>query len=163
MIGMTLRQAQQGFFDREVIDRKIDAQMKRVLSRFGAFVRTRDRTSLRYGKGTSGPDQPPTAHRSMTRLKTNKKGETKQQSVSPLREFIFFAYDESGGQPSVVIGPILLNGSKPGVLRIIEEGGDETFTDARGRAVSRHYRPHPHTGPAFQMELQMTLPGLLGG
>jgi hypothetical protein len=160
---MTLRQAQQGFFDREVIDRKIDAQMKRMLSRFGAFVRTRDRTSIRYGKGTSAAGQPPTAHRSMTRTKTNKKGETKQQSVSPLREFIFFAYDESGGRPSVVIGPVMLSGSKPGVLRIIEEGGEESFADTRGRTVTRHYHPHPHTGPAFQMELKMTLPGLLGG
>jgi hypothetical protein len=163
LIGLTLREAQQGFFDREVIDRKVDAQMKRVLSRFGAFVRTRDRTSIRYGKGTSAAGRPPTAHRSMSRMKTNKKGESKQQSVSPLREFIFFAYDESDGRPTVVIGPILLNGSKPGVLRIIEAGGEETFTDVRGRTVTRHYRPHPHTGPAFQTELRTTLPGLLGG
>jgi hypothetical protein len=162
VIGMTLQAAQRGFFDREAIEKKIDAQMKRVLSRFGAFVRQRDRSSIRYRKAVSAPDGPPSAHRSMNRTKTNKKGITKTQSVSPLREFIFFTYDDSEGRPGVVIGPTLLNGSKPDVLRIIEEGGDETFTDAKGRTITKHYRPRPHTGPAFQTELKSTLPGLLG-
>lgn len=162
MIGLTLQAAQRGFFDQEAVEKKLDAKMKRVLSRFGAFVRRRDQTSIRYGKGTSAPGQPPKGHRSLTRTKTNRKGVTSQRSVSPLREFIFFSFDDSRGFPSVVIGPTLLNGSQPGVLRVIEEGGDETITDRRGRTHTRHYQARPHTGPAFQTELTTTLPGLLG-
>lgn len=163
MIGFTLEQIKSGFFDREAIQERMDAKMRRVLSRFGAFVRTRDQRSLRYRKGSSAAGQAPSAHRTVARLKTNKKtGETKLQSVSPLREFIFFAATENAGRQSVIAGPVLLNGRRPGVLRIIEEGGEESVKDAKGRTVRRMYRARPHTGPAFEAVINQELPKLLG-
>lgn len=163
MIGMTLQRVQQYFFDRQEVQDRMEAKQRRVMSRFGAFVRTRDQRSIRYRKGVSAPGQPPSAHRSLARLKTNKKtGVTKQQSVSPLREFIFFAATEDNGTPGVVVGPILLNGSKPGTLRTIEEGGEVFTKDARGRAVRRQYQARPHTKPAFDAVINTELPKLLG-
>jgi hypothetical protein len=162
-INMRLETVTKYFFDREEVQRRMTAKMVRVFSRFGAYVRTRDRSSIRYRKGPSEPGSPPSAHRTVARLKTNKKtGEQKMQNVSPLREFIFFAADMKGDGPGVVIGPTLLNGSRPGVLRIIEQGGEEVLPDAKGRAIRRMYKARPHTRPAFETEMQKSLPGMLG-
>jgi len=88
VIAMTFRAAKQGFFDRAKVKNAVDAGTRRVLSRFGAFVRTRARTSIRKKKGTSPPGSPPHSH------------------VGLLRKFILFAYDPQ--RKSVVIGPTLI-------------------------------------------------------
>jgi hypothetical protein len=62
VIAMTFRAAKQGFFDRAKVKRSVDAATRRVLSKFGAFVRTRAKTSIRKKKGTSPPGSPPYSH-----------------------------------------------------------------------------------------------------
>jgi hypothetical protein len=62
MIRMTFRAAKQGFFDRALVQQKVAKAERRVLSRFGAFVRTRAKTSIRKKKGTSPPGSPPHSH-----------------------------------------------------------------------------------------------------
>jgi hypothetical protein len=52
VIAETFQAAKQGFFDRAKVKNAVDAGTRRVLSRFGAFVRTRARTSIRKRKGT---------------------------------------------------------------------------------------------------------------
>jgi hypothetical protein len=59
---MTFQAAKGSFFDRAKVKNAVDAGTRRVLSRFGAFVRTRARTSIRKRKGTSPPGGPPHAH-----------------------------------------------------------------------------------------------------
>jgi hypothetical protein len=44
---MTFRAAKQWFFDRAKVKNAVDVGTRRVLSRFGAFVRTRAKTSIR--------------------------------------------------------------------------------------------------------------------
>ena len=51
MIGMKLKAAKGLFFDRGAVLRATTAAERRVLSRFGAFVRQRARTSIRQRKG----------------------------------------------------------------------------------------------------------------
>lgn len=146
------------FFDTKAVTDRLDPATRKALSKFGAFVRQRDKSSLKYKDGTAPPGQPPFVHRSTgyTKSRKNKKtGLTKTEQASPLRELIFFAYDAN--TKSVVIGPVL-GGSQSGAPRTIEEGGNATVRRENGKVVSVHVRPHPHTKPAFDTEL-----GKVGG
>lgn len=130
MIGMSFQAAKQGFFDREKVKRSVDSATRKVLSKFGAFVRQRAKSSIRKRKGTSPPGSPPYSH------------------VDLLRKFIFFAYDAS--RQSVVIGPVLLR-SDSQAPRLLEYGGETTRrTPKRTRRL--RYRPRPYMGPAFEQE-----------
>jgi hypothetical protein len=130
VVGLTFAAAKRGFFDREKVKRSVDAGTRRVLSRFGAFVRQRAKTSIRKRKGTSPPGGPPFSH------------------VGLLRKFILFAYDPD--RKSVVIGPTLTKeGSE--APRLLEHGGDTTLETREGPKRA-HYRPRPYMGPAFEAE-----------
>ncbi len=151
MLGLTVNVAKGSFFDRQKVQDAADKATRKVLSRFGAYTRQRARTSLRYRKASSVPGMPPTVHRTMTRTKTNKKtGVAKKQTVSPLREFVFFAFDAS--RKTVVIGPALLNGKGgPMILRAIEYGGP-TVIKTRGKRKRVMVRARPFMRPAFEEE-----------
>jgi hypothetical protein len=130
VIGMTFQAAKGGFFDRDKVMRSVDAGTRKVLSKFGAFVRQRAKTSIRKRKGTSSPGSPPYSH------------------VGLLRKFILFAYDPQ--RRSVVIGPALTKeGSQ--APRLLEHGGDAVIVD-RGKARHVRYRPRPFMQPAFEAE-----------
>jgi hypothetical protein len=127
---MTFQAAKQGFFDRAKVKNAVDAGTRRVLSRFGAFVRQRAKTSIRKRKGTSPPGSPPYSH------------------VGLLRKLILFAYDSQ--RKSVVIGPTMIReGSQ--APRLLEHGGDTILETRRGRKQAR-YRPRPFMRPAFEAE-----------
>ncbi|ADV63004.1 MAG TPA: hypothetical protein VNN10_14440 [Dehalococcoidia bacterium] len=130
MIGMTFQAAKGSFFDREKVKRSVDAGTRRVLSKFGAFVRQRARTSIRKRKGTSPTGSPPYSH------------------VGLLRKFILFAYDPQ--RRSVVIGPTLTKeGSQ--APRLLEHGGDAVLKEG-GKARHVRYRPRPFMQPALEAE-----------
>jgi hypothetical protein len=107
-----LRQAKAGFFDRPAVQSATDRATNRNLSRFGAFVRTRSRSSIRKRKGISEPGQPPSSH------------------VGTLKKFIFFSFEST--TKSVVIGPTRTaeGGEAPALL---EHGGTAAFTPPRKR------------------------------
>jgi hypothetical protein len=130
MIGMTFQAAKGSFFDREKVKRSVDAGTRKVLSKFGAFVRQRARTSIRKRKGTSPPGSPPYSH------------------VGLLRKFILFAFDPQ--RKSVVIGPTLTK-EESQAPRLLEHGGDATQED-RGKTRQVRYRPRPFMQPAFEAE-----------
>lgn len=127
------------FFDTERVMKKVDAATRRALSRVGAFVRTRARTSIRKRKDVSQPGQPPSSHE------------------GSLRRLIFFAYDQSA--KSVVIGPVpFRKGEAPSLL---ERGGT---VGRKGRA--HRYRPRPFMAPALAAEAKQipaAFKGVLGG
>jgi hypothetical protein len=134
-----LRLAKSTFFDRTKVRSAVDRETLRVLSRFGAFVRTRARSSIRQRKRISQPGQPPSSH------------------VGTLKRLIFFSYEPT--KRSVVIGPtpIAGGGQAPSLL---EHGGTSSFVPRtkRRRAAAR-YRPRPFMTPAFEEE-KRTLPDL---
>jgi hypothetical protein len=137
MLSLTLKSAQAGFFDRDVVQRAVSKGERRVLSKFGAFVRQRAKTSIRTNKGISRPGAPPYSH------------------VGLLKRFIFFAYDLE--RRSVVIGPTLLGKSTHSVPQLLEYGGEVTRKE--GRLVRRlRYRARPFMGPAFAEEQRVSLP-----
>lgn len=157
MLSLTLKAAKSNFFDRNKVKDAMTAAAHRVLSRFGAYVRQRAKTSLRYRERSSLPGNPPSAHRTMLRRRTNKKTGTRTvQAVSPLRELILFAYDST--RHSVVIGPALLRaGSK--VPSVLEYGGVGEVRDPITRRVRKAtFAPRPYMRPAFDEELKLLPP-----
>ena len=132
MTGMV---AKQMFFDRDKVRRKTDAGTRRVLSKFGAFVRTAARHSIRTRKRTSAPGEPPSSHTGL------------------LKRFIFFGYDR--GRRSVVIGPMRLNQKVGDAPAALEYGGTSTAVEGlRRQRRKRRIRiaARPYMGPAFEQE-----------
>jgi hypothetical protein len=101
-VGLRLNQAKSLFFDRQKIQNAVGRAERRVLSKFGAYVRADARASIRRRKRPSRPWQSPTNQTG--RLKNN----------------IFFVFDPA--RRSVVIGPVLL-GRGTGAPEILEYGG----------------------------------------
>lgn len=146
---ITIRAARSNFFDRESVIAAAGAAQVRVLSKFGAFVRTRAKSSIRKRKKSSKPGQPPSSH------------------LGLLKQFIFFSYDREA--ESVVIGPALINRST-NAPETLEHGGDTTIEVHRfvsgakyGNRVRYltqqkpiHVKARPFMGPALKAEL----PGL---
>jgi hypothetical protein len=110
---MKFKAAKQGFFDRDLIQGKLDEITSKRLSEFGAFVKTRAERSIKDSKKSSVAGKPPRSH------------------VGTLRKLILFWYDDR--QHSVVIGPTL--SSKPsGAPKTLEYGGT---IDLEGKVIYR--------------------------
>jgi hypothetical protein len=119
------------FFDRAAVRSMMDAKTAKALSRAGAFIRQRARTSIRSRKKISEPGQPPSSH------------------VGELKRRIWFAYEPA--TQSVVIGPMRFKqGEAPGLL---EFGGQATRQRRNGEKYVATYRPRPYMGPAMEKEL----------
>ncbi len=131
MIGMNLDKAKSMFFDRKAVVGAVDRATRRVLSKFGAFVRTTARHSIRKRKGASPPGTPPHGH------------------VGLLKRLIFFGYDTT--RKSVVIGPAPLRASVE-APPLLEYGGRARRKDRRGKSVMATYKSRPFMGPALAKE-----------
>jgi DNA replicative helicase MCM subunit Mcm2 (Cdc46/Mcm family) len=132
------------FFDRKAVTSRTDKATRKVLSKFGAYTRTRSRTSIRKRKGTSRPGQPPYSHTGL------------------LRDNIFFGYDP--GKRSVVVGPEKLRKGKGEAPRLLEHGGTTTtrFFDSKRKKYGKRRRvrveKRPYMQPAFDTELKQLPP-----
>jgi hypothetical protein len=94
------------FFDRPKVIAAVGKARAKRLSKFGAFVRTSARSSIRRRKKVSQPGQPPSAH-----------SKDKVRSIKNIQ----FSYDRSSD--GVVVGPIKLNGMRGQVPQALEHGG----------------------------------------
>lgn len=102
-----------GFFNPDAILKGLAREKRKALSKAGAYTRTSAKSSLKYGKGSSPRGKPPTVHKSLGFVRSKKvKGVETKQPTSPLRELIYFAWDEAS--ESVVVGPAIFGGSKEG-------------------------------------------------
>jgi len=138
VIGLRLQQARGLFFDRGIVLAATTAAERKVLSRFGAFVRQRARTSMKRRTNPAPPGQPPSAHTGL------------------LRQHLYFAWD--GNARSVVIGPVLLNQKQGAIPPLLEYGGSAVRM-RWGRPRQVFYAPRPYMRPAFAAE-QSRLPAL---
>jgi len=129
MIRMDMKRL---FFDRKGVRNKMDSATRRVLSRFGAFVRRTARSSIRKRKHPSTPGKPPSSHTGL------------------LKKFIFFGYEPT--KRSVVIGPARLSHNGKGEApRLLEHGGTGTVKRKQKRTIAR-IRARPFMGPAMTKE-----------
>jgi hypothetical protein len=138
MIGMVTKQM---FFDRKAVTRRVDKAARKVLSKFGAFVRTGAKHSIRKRKAVSEPGSPPSSH------------------VGLLRKLIYFGYDP--GRRSVVIGPTPLHGAAE-APPLLEYGGKARRRGRKDRPVMATYKARPFMGPAFERE-KPKLPAMWAG
>lgn len=139
MIGFEITKL---FFDRKAVTSRVDRTTRRVLSKFGAFVRRTARSSIRKRKRTSEPGKPPSSHTGL------------------LKKFIFFGYDPR--KDSVVIGPVRLSQKGRGEAPSLLEYGGHTQVEHRGNPRKRkraRVRARPFMGPAFEQE-QPKLPAM---
>jgi len=121
------------FFDRKRVKDAVDEMGRKGLSKLGAFVRQRARTSMPYRKGASRPGSPPHAHTGL------------------LRKNIWFAYDPQ--TKSVVVGPTPLR-NFTGVPRLLEFGGMRFNPNRKRKHRMLYYRPRPYMWPAAQKEVR---------
>ena len=89
------------FFDRPKVRAAMNAATRKALSRAGAFVRTRAKSSIRKApylkRKTRGKS------RSDFRRSSSKPGNPPFSQVGTLKRFLFFAYDPAS--ESVIVGP----------------------------------------------------------
>jgi hypothetical protein len=131
------------FFDSDYVVRSVDKANRAVLSKFGAFVRRRMRSSIRKRKKYSKPGQPPSSH------------------AGHLRQFIFFSFDPVNR--SVVIGPERLNAKVGDTPHVLEYGGRNEIATYRRRGYKKGERmvskrtitvkARPYARPALAAEL----------
>jgi len=142
MIRMVTKQM---FFDRKAVTGAVDKTARKVLSRFGAFVRRGAKSSIRKRKRVSSPGEPPSSHAGL------------------LKRLIYFGYDRQ--KRSVVIGPQRLNQKVGNAPAALEYGGTSTFVEGlRHRRKKRRVKikARPYMGPAFEKE-QPKLPAMWAG
>lgn len=136
MIGFEIKQI---FFDRGAVTKRVDPATRKVLSKFGAYVRRTAKGSIRKRRRPSPAGRPPSSHTGL------------------LKKFIFFGYEPT--RQSVVIGPVRLNQRGRGdAPTLLEHGGSATIK-RRGKRKRAIYKPRPFMGPAFEKE-QPKLPAM---
>ena len=102
------------FFDTKEVRSKVSEATRKVLSKFGAFVRQTAKQSMKKKNGPAPPGQPPHSH------------------VGLLKRWILFGYDKT--RESVVVGPSKLP-KKGNVPETLEKGG--TVTRKNPRRINR--------------------------
>ena len=131
------------FFNAPKVLRAVDDATRKVFSKFGAYVMTRSRRSIRKPPkkakgGASRPGRPPYSH------------------TGALKKFIFFGYDFKSR--SVVIGPTKLSVKNTNAPETLEYGGKATI----GKGQKRKdiiVEARPYMGPAYEKE-KPKLPGM---
>jgi hypothetical protein len=163
-LSVTIRGVEASFFDSEKVIRTVEKGLLRALSKCGSFVRTTAKSSIRYGKASAKPGEPPKGKRgSFRRSTTSKKtGVTTVRSVSPLKELIFFALDEKRFR--LVVGPMDYRNKKKRsykVPTVLETGGTVHDRTPRGLQTKR-YPGNPFMLPALR-KTQAKFPELFTG
>lgn len=135
MTGIGFRIPKSSFFDRPKVMNAVDRGTRRVFSKFGAFVRTTARRSIK---------RPPKRAANRTSLP----GSAPYSHEGSLKRLIYFGFDPN--RRSVVIGPVpFREGEAP---ELLEEGGTAVRRDRTGKRVTARYKPRPFMGPAFANE-----------
>ena len=137
-IGIRIVQVKGLFFDRQAIQSAVTRSERKVLSRFGAFVRQDSQQRIQRRKRASRAGESP----------TNRTG--------LLKRHIYFLFDSD--RRSVVIGPARLNRSSD-APRTLEHGGEITIETKSKDKIEVEIAPRPFMGPAFEKE-QSQLPSL---
>ena len=138
MIDMRMKSL---FFSTKAVTSRVDAATRRVLSKFGAFVRRTAKGSIRKRKRASKPGQPPSSHTGL------------------LKKFIWFGYEPN--RHSVVIGPAKLTSKNSEAPEKLEHGGTATLTEdkwvgyRKKKRIKRnvHIAARPYMGPAMNKEI----------
>lgn len=155
------------FFDSKLLEGKLDKATKAVLSKFGAYVRTFSRRSMRKARmvrlsemdsderdryelqkkinkhaGKPAPKR---------RLAASEPGKPPRVRQGDLKKFLFFSYDTN--QKSVVVGPERLSKRSGRTPQLMEKGGRVTMDFGPNKGKSFHIAARPYMQPALTEEL----------
>lgn len=138
------------FFDRKIVIDAADRGTRKVLMRFGAFVMTTARRSIKDAtfvvRGKKAR-----ARSGITAKKISRPGRPPLGHTKVLRKSIFFDVDMD--RRSVVIGPIRLGGKIGNAPEALEKSGESIVQSGRrGKRKTRrvHIRARPYMGPALK-------------
>ena len=138
-LGLKLSDAKRMFFDRPAVQALLTKDERARLSRFGAFVRTRAKTSIKTSR----------------KNESSAPGETPKGHTGDLKKRIYFAFDPN--RRSVVIGPTTFDRRTGEELAALETGGMTTITESASAGARRRRRvfikARPFMLPAFNAEL----------
>lgn len=147
------------FFTSEAVMKALTEGQRRVLSKFGAYVRTRAKSSIRpavienrkeirQAKKTGGKQPRP-------RYRPSAVGEPPRSRRGDLKRFILFGYDVE--ERNVVIGPTLVGGRPSKTPGRLERGGQ--FRHKRSGKMVRVAK-RPFMRPAFEIEMKARMPAM---
>mgnify|MGYP007059608866 CR=1 FL=1 len=131
-IGVRLGQAKSLFFDRQKVLSQVRRAERRVLSKFGAYVRQDARQRIRRRKRPSQPGESPT------------------NQTGLLKRHVYFVFDPE--RRAVVIGPARLSNGSDAPPPLAGRG-QTTLGTAAGHSVRVVLEAGPSMGPAFHQEL----------
>lgn len=138
------------FFDAQKVLDATDNAERKVLSKFGAFVRRTARTSIRkHAKPSQASIEKAIRKGKRPKRTTSRPGKPPYDHTGLLKRNIFFAYERS--RHSVVIGPVALN-QRSGVPELLEYGG-RAMRKIKGKMKRVTYKPRPFMGPAMARNL----------
>jgi len=148
------------FFDRAPVISAMDKKSRRVLSRFGSYVRRTAKGLIRPSRKLRNAEMPPEQLKEYraTGIRpraSSRPGEPPRNVTGLLKRFLFFCWDPR--QKSVVIGPEEMG---PKSADALEYGGSAVFTGPgpnKGKLI--HMEARPFMGPAYEKE-EPKLPGL---
>jgi hypothetical protein len=167
MIGFKIDQAKGLFFDAPKIVAAVDRATRQVLSKFGAYVRTAARSSIRKRRRISEAGSPPSSHTGILKrfLYFGYDPERESVVIGPARTNQIFV--DGNGQPEGgLVPPVLEYGGRISVLEVRYPGGKwhpvslrrfrsgrvaEYQEETRRRVVTIQPRPYMH--PALNQEL----------
>lgn len=121
------------FFDSPKVKNAMDKTTHKALSKFGAYVMTVARNSMKKAAASAPPSEP---------------GSPPRAREGHLRRFLFFSYDRR--TQNVIIGPELLSGqpTDPTIPELHEFGG--AMRPRRRRGTLRKYPARPYMQSAFE-------------
>ncbi|HET6441924.1 MAG TPA: hypothetical protein VFH53_06055 [Phycisphaerae bacterium] len=150
-LGMRIKEL---FFSTDAVKRAVDGATRKVLSRFGAFVMTTARQSIK--KAPYAVRKKPGRERTDFGKKISKPGKPPFSQTGLLKKFIYFSYDASSR--SVVVGPERIGG-KGEAPELLEYGGWARRPVGRrrkgrtGRSMATvEYKARPFMGPALERD-----------
>jgi hypothetical protein len=160
-------EAKGGFFDRDAVIKELDPITRKVLNRFGAYVRITSRGYIKKARRMTQRDLDPEARKKYRRAcaialyygrakpllpyKASEPGKPPKSITGLLKKFIFYSYDRA--THSAVIGPALLN-SPTGAPATLEFGGTAELTGGPDRGQTIDVKPRPYMKPAFELGLK---------
>lgn len=157
MIGVSVKPIRRAnFFDSAAVMKALNAAERRVLSKFGAFVRQGAKSSIRPAIVLNRKEIRAGKKIGRTFRKVyaaSKPGEAPRSRRGDLKRLIVFGYDFA--KKSVVVGPKPIGGRRAETPGRLEAGG--TFRSRSGKLVRVLKRPYMK--PAFDRELRK-MPGL---
>lgn len=156
------------FFDREAVLSQVEAARRKNLSKLGAFIRQRAKSSIKPARQmrlSEMTEEQRKAYRRRVALAqhygwpkpkkpraSSKPGEPPRSHTKRLRKFIYFGYDPAA--KSVVVGPVGFRNSR--APEALESGGTATVGKKQKRTVTIHRRPY--MAPAMRAELSKLPP-----